>query len=63
VDGHAVVPYGDLSCLMFCAERHVLLYPAAVRDDPPITAKAVWAFDDFGDGHVVSLPRWAAEGG
>ncbi|MBN2976933.1 hypothetical protein [Pseudomonas lactucae] len=63
VDGHAVLPWGYGACLLFGAEGHVLFDAAAVRDDPPITAKAVWALDDFGDGHWVSLPRWAAEGG
>jgi hypothetical protein len=29
----------------------VLLNAAAVGDDPPEAAKAVWAFDDLGDGH------------
>ncbi|MCF5047699.1 hypothetical protein GIW77_16035 [Pseudomonas simiae] len=60
MDGHAVLPWGYDACLLFGAEGHVLLDAAAFRDHLPITAKAVWAFDDFGNGHLVSLPRWAA---
>lgn len=51
MSGHAVLPHGNLASLLLGAERHVLLDAAAVGDDPPEAAKAVWAFDDLRDGH------------
>jgi len=60
MNGHAALPHGNLASLLFGAEGHVLLDAAAVGDYPPHPSKAVWAFDDFGDGHGV---LHAARGG